>query len=327
MEKPFYNLEQQIALIKERGMQINNDEYTKEFLLRKNYYNTINVYGRYFFQENKINVYVDESKFDEIKNLYYFDKNLRDLVMKKILEVEANLKSTIAYYFSKNHPNKNSYKEETSYNLKDTKGRLSHIRKSDFEYLQKEFQKTINKNSKTKTSNIKSIYHNTRVRGYVPFWVLVNYMTFGQLVVFVNLQSIDVQTEISRSFSEGISKSYGEQVNFNPVDLINFMEVLKDLRNRVAHDNTLLFYSSRFYPRYQQFIHGKRNMSRSYISSNNTFLNSLLCIQMFLSKSNYQKTEKQISNMVEELHDNIKSISINNILKELGIIGNWKLYE
>ena len=48
---------------------------------------------------------------------------------------------------------------------------------------------------------------------------------------------------------------------------------------------------------------------------------------MFLSKSNYQKTEKQISNMVEELHDNIKSISINNILKELGIIGNWKLYE
>ena len=49
--RPFKNLEQQIQILRERGLAFDNEEEAKLYLLDNNYYNIINMYSK-VFQEN-----------------------------------------------------------------------------------------------------------------------------------------------------------------------------------------------------------------------------------------------------------------------------------
>lgn len=281
--KPFLNLDMQILKIYSRGMYINSLPKYKEFLLRKNYYNSVNVYGRLFLKPNSKDKYINKSKFSEVQALYYFDKELRDLSFKKIIEVEANLRSTVAHIFSKYYPQKNSHTKTISFNLLDRSGNICPEKIKDFSYIQNQFDKIIRKNFNRLNPNISSVDHYMRMYGYVPFWVIVNYLTFGQLVLFVKLLEDRIINEIAKSFSDSISKSYGIFVSFSRHVFINYISILHDLRNRVAHDNTLLFYKSRKHPRHSKFLHTSRGISNT--RSANSFFHSIINCQMFISKT------------------------------------------
>ena len=72
--KQFLTLDKQIDLMKSRGMTFTNIESSHNFLLRKNYYNTTNVYGKYFVKEKGHNDYKDGTTFDDIIYMYEFEK-------------------------------------------------------------------------------------------------------------------------------------------------------------------------------------------------------------------------------------------------------------
>ena len=61
--RPFKNLEQQIQILRERGLAFDNEEEAKLYLLDNNYYNIINMYSK-VFQENT-NQYVSGTEFKE----------------------------------------------------------------------------------------------------------------------------------------------------------------------------------------------------------------------------------------------------------------------
>ncbi len=66
--KPFKTLNQQISLLKERGMVIHDEETAKNYLLSNNYYNIINGYGKYFPMSGE--TYTNGTTFEEISRLY-----------------------------------------------------------------------------------------------------------------------------------------------------------------------------------------------------------------------------------------------------------------
>ncbi|EGO8441344.1 Abi family protein, partial [Enterococcus faecalis] len=47
-KKPFKTLDEQIIILRNRGLVISDDEVTKSILLRENYYNVINGYKDIF---------------------------------------------------------------------------------------------------------------------------------------------------------------------------------------------------------------------------------------------------------------------------------------
>lgn len=67
--RPFKSLDQQIQLLRERGLEFDNEEEAKLYLLDNNYYNIINMYSK-VFQENT-NQYVSGTKFKEIKRCIF----------------------------------------------------------------------------------------------------------------------------------------------------------------------------------------------------------------------------------------------------------------
>lgn len=71
----------------------------------ENYYNLINGYKELFLDKttskDQGDVYLPGAKFEEIYALYLFDRELINLYIRYILEIENNIKSVLARVFSK----------------------------------------------------------------------------------------------------------------------------------------------------------------------------------------------------------------------------------
>ena len=105
--KVFITINEQIEMLRRKGLIINNEEMAKEVLLRENYF-FINGYRHVFMKPGDNKRFVDGSTFDELYALFSFDRNLRNIMFKYLLVVENNLKSIFSYHLS----GKYGYKEK-----------------------------------------------------------------------------------------------------------------------------------------------------------------------------------------------------------------------
>lgn len=76
----FKTHDEQIEILRNRGMIIPDDSSVKEFLLLNNYYNVINGFKDIFIQQGKTpEMFISGVSFNELFALYTFDKKLRQL--------------------------------------------------------------------------------------------------------------------------------------------------------------------------------------------------------------------------------------------------------
>ena len=99
MKKEFKNLNEQIEILKQKGLIINNPEYAKDVLFRENYF-FLNGYRLLFMKSNVDRRYVDGATFEELYSMFLFDRELRNILFKNILIIENNIKSIISYQLS-----------------------------------------------------------------------------------------------------------------------------------------------------------------------------------------------------------------------------------
>ena len=89
MAKPFKTLEEQVELMKNRGLYFDDEEKAKSYLLLNNYYNVINYYSKFFMNGN--DYYINGATFDEVSHLLlpmFFLKNTKrtfHILMQKVL--------------------------------------------------------------------------------------------------------------------------------------------------------------------------------------------------------------------------------------------------
>ncbi len=98
-------IEDQIALLKSRGMTINDEGKAKEVLLDIGYYRL----GFYWFPFEKTypqkgnrraHHFREGTTFEDAVSLYYFDHDLRNLLLPYLCRVEINLRTFIIYHVS-----------------------------------------------------------------------------------------------------------------------------------------------------------------------------------------------------------------------------------
>ena len=102
MNKTFKTLDEQIDILKNKGLVIDDIEATKEILLRENYF-FISGYRHLFFKSNESKKFITNTNFREIYGLFNFDRQLRNIIFKNILIIENNIKSVISYNLSKSY--------------------------------------------------------------------------------------------------------------------------------------------------------------------------------------------------------------------------------
>ena len=95
-------IEEQIDRLKERGMEISDENFAKDILLDIGYYRL----GFYWFpleekypnRDNRDHHFKDGAKFLTSYNLYIFDKKLRTILSSYLSDIEVNVRTKVIYY-------------------------------------------------------------------------------------------------------------------------------------------------------------------------------------------------------------------------------------
>lgn len=98
-EKKALTLEEQVAQLQERGLQIKHPRIAEKYLINISYYRL----GEYWYvmQSDKENhIFKPNSKFTDVIALYNFDAELRLLLFDIIEKIEISLRTKLIYYLS-----------------------------------------------------------------------------------------------------------------------------------------------------------------------------------------------------------------------------------
>jgi abortive infection bacteriophage resistance protein len=98
-EKKPTTIVQQIALLKQRGLQIESDVEAVHFLSHISYYR-LGEYWHSMQSDQKNHIFKPESKFTDVIALYCFDRELRILLFDVIEKIEISLRAKLIYHLS-----------------------------------------------------------------------------------------------------------------------------------------------------------------------------------------------------------------------------------
>ncbi|BBH27272.1 hypothetical protein SG0102_22060 [Intestinibaculum porci] len=303
-EKNFQTLENQIRILKAKGLVIQNPSVAKKWLSQCNYYNFINGYKELFLDYKRINedphhheVFKPNTTIEELKPLYDFDRELRILTLKYLFIIERKFKSNLAYYFEQFHKSPNAYLYAENYDQTRTKN----VNRTII-ILKKEY----NRASRTETSHkhyIKSIEH-------VPLWVFINFISFGTCSkMYKNMNSRE-QTLISKSIAPSLEIQ----------DLSAFMEYLTNIRNICAHDERLYAYICSSMPPgmpLMQYFHLSEKARKSYFGL-------IITLKYFLSRKEFNSYYHKLKILFQNLDSHTHTMSIKKVYRKMGFPHNWK---
>lgn len=117
MSKPFKSLDSLLRLMRKRNITIEKGtegSRVKRILARDNYYSIINGYKDIFLDINATvnsgdDYYITGTTFFQIYGLYCFDRNLRIILLKALLQAEQNICTKVSYRFSEVHTSEFSH--------------------------------------------------------------------------------------------------------------------------------------------------------------------------------------------------------------------------
>lgn len=242
--KPFKTLRSQLKILRNRGLNVSTDGKPMRVLERIGYYTLINGYKTLFLTRDsngKIihpEKFIKDASFNEILSLYNFDKELRSILYSALLEYETNLGSELAYRFSEEFPDENSYLAIDNFNGYDISSVVGTI---------SSLSNTIKNKTSVNKNQENAIKHYVNNHGHVPLWVLVNFLTFGELNYFYRNCQDKVQMNIAKDFSNHLRREYNKKydISIKPETINAINHLVNHFRNAVAHNE--ITYSKHLY--------------------------------------------------------------------------------
>ncbi len=308
MDKPFKSIDEQLQLLKDRGLYFNNDEEAKDYLLRNNYYNVVNCYGHFLKVPGK-DEFITGAAFSEMIAIHQFDGHFKSALFKSLLDVENSFKSVLAYEFSKEYLNEiNPYLNQANYN----QNRLPKVIN-----LLSDLNKILSKYMHINISN-NSIKHYVNRHKHVPLWVLCNYMTFGQAVTMYDLINTNIQNEIAKNFSISLNKNFNltKKKFLHPNDIYLLFGNFKDVRNQLAHDNMIFNYKTRTSCPYFAEVYSKYSLNPSLTRQN--IFDVVIDERLFFNEGAHYTLCNSLAKSMRRLEKKLKTVSIDTITGSLG---------
>lgn len=309
--KEFKTIEEQIELLKSRNLKIHDEQKAKKILITNNYYNIINGYKDIFLESNKD--YINNTSFEEIYALYEFDRSLRSIFLEFILKIENSMRTLVSYYFSKHHGN-NNYLTLNNFEIYENVNVPTKTKERQLRYIQ-ELIGTINKKIANSIESKSYINHYIINYGFIPMWVLVNILSFGDVSNFFKLMRQKERIEISNEF------------NILEFNLSNLISILAHTRNLCAHDERL--YNCKF-PTNKSIddcdIHKILNIPKQnnrYIYGKNDLFAVVISLKLLLDENDYKKFHSKVFSRIMSLQSKLKVIDISKVLNTMNFPENW----
>jgi len=198
--------QQQIALLKSRGLIIKDPKKALQNISRINYYRLSSYYPPFQSQNN---LFKQGVSIESIFELYEFDRKLRFLIFSALENVEITLRTKIAYYFSHRY------------------GPFAYIDPQNFSCNFKHSEwidKLTESIERTHERFVEDFYSTYDEEKYLPLWITIEIISFGQLSILFR----GLKREDRKKISEDCFEIDEER-------LVSWIHVLAYIRNLCAH--------------------------------------------------------------------------------------------
>ena len=300
-KKVFRTLDEQVDILRGKGLIINDEERTKEILLKENYF-FINGY-RHFFLKKK-DQFIEGTTFEELYGMFKFDRNMRNIFFKNLLIVENNIKSIISYCLSKQY----GFKEKDYLNIDNFTTDTIKIRQVKDVLNKVSRQIRVNGSQHTATMHYMTNY------GYVPLWILVKVVSFGLVSEFYDIcKHQDRQT---------IADFY----HLSAEELSIFLHTLANYRNLCAHEDILYDHKAQK-PIPDNKMHQLLKIRKDedgYVSGKDDLFAVIIILKYMLSDSEFREFINEVGYELDVLEAKTEILPMNKVLKKIGFPENWR---
>lgn len=208
--KPHLSYEEQVGLLKSRGMVFENEENAAKILQTVSYYR---LSGYWFHLQNDDNKFSKQAKFEDIFRAYKLDEEMRSLIFPIISLFEVSLRSKIGHIFGE--------ELDQTFLFNQT-------------YLKKEFLNKVSNDFLRSSEGFAQEIHSKYYLESLPAWIILETTSFGTLInIFKHIKHKDKAEDLNiNRFKLKIAKSYNiESIN----SFISILQHLNTVRNICAH--------------------------------------------------------------------------------------------
>ena len=287
--KPAKTFNEQISILRSRGLIIADDKRASNFLARVNYYR-FSGYAKLFYKSK--DQFEVGTKIEDIIGIYYFDCELRNLLNEIMADIEISLRTQIAYNLGLN-VGAVSYADASLYENKDNFNKMMEVFNDE-------------RNRKCRDPMV-SHYS---LEEHLPIWVVVEIVSLGTLSkLFSNLKPVYRKLICNNSY-----------YSYYHVFFENYMSIATTLRNRIAH-------RERIYGKYFPKAPMLNKSDKQILNENNLKINGsqstlfmyMLCIKhLLLNKSR----NRYFANKLEKILKKYPMAKLENI----GFPDKWENY-
>ena len=301
--KTFKTLDEQIAILENRGLIITNYEKTKAILLRENYF-FISGYRHLFMKSWKDTDFIPGTTFEELYAMFVFDRRVRNIFFKNLLIVENNIKSLISYQLSKKYGFKEKeYLDPKNYSKDSMKIRQVH------DVLNK-VKRQIRVNGRQHSATM----HYITNYGYIPLWILVKVLSFG------------IVSELYCVLDEVDRKEISEVYGIDTETLEIYLSILANYRNLCAHEDILYDHRTQKVIPDTRF-HYLLNIDMTddeYIYGKNDLFSVVIILKQMLTDNEFREFMNEVGYEIDMLEGKTNILPINNFLNKIGFPDNYR---
>ena len=300
--KVFKTIDEQIEILKSKGLTIDDYDKTSEILLRENYF-FLNGYRSPFLVSGSKR-FIPGSSFEEIYALFTFDRYFRNIIFKNLLIVENNYKSIFSYVLSKKY----GYKEKDYLNVNNfDRGKDKNKRIND---LIKKLKRQIRING----YQHQATSHYINNYGYIPMWVGVKVLSFGLMSELFSILKQDDKDEIASYYSVDADR------------LEDYLSILSNYRNLCAHEDIMYNHETQKGiddTKYHEILNIPK-MDDEYTCGKHDIFALIIILKELLTADDFKMMMNEINYEMDWLESKLKSIKIGKILLRMGFPENYK---
>ena len=300
--KVFKTIDEQLEILRSKGLVINDYDKSSEILLRENYF-FLNGY-RSPFLINGTKRFIDGTTFEELYALFTFDRYFRNIVFKNILIVENNYKSIYSYVLSKKY----GYKEKDYLNVNNFNRSKDKARQINDLIRKLKRQIRINGYQHQATSHYINNY------GYIPMWVGVKVLSFGLMSELFTILKEEDREEIASYY------------NVDADSFESYLSILSNYRNLCAHEDILYNHET------QKCINDTRfhnmldipKVEDEYIYGKHDIFALIIILKEMLTVTDFKMMMNELEYEIDWLSSKLKVIDINKVLYRMGFPDNYR---
>ncbi|MBQ8659365.1 MAG: Abi family protein [Bacilli bacterium] len=303
MIKTFKTIDEQIDILKSKGLKIEDILYAKDVLLRENYF-FLSGYRHLFLKSPKDRMFLPGTDFKELYAVFNFDRQIRNIFFKNLMIVENNAKSIFSYVLSRKYGIKEkNYLNPANFDKSPEKARQVND-------LLKKIKRQIRINGGQNSATM----HYISNYGYVPLWVVVKVLSFGLISELFTILKHDDQKEIAEIYNVSVNS------------LLVYFPILANFRNLCAHEEIMYDHKTqrsiddtRYHMRLNLPV-----MDGEYIYGKDDLFALVIILKQLLREEDFTMLVNELSYEVDILDGKLHTIEIDKVLDRMGFPVNFR---